>query len=176
MNSGASQKYDVMDVSPIASLDVRSICEEDSWLFMWWLANMPYEALHVVSAWGFKIKTMTCFSWIKKTVNGLDNFGMGFHTRQQQEHCLIAKRGKPKIVSHKVRQNIYSVIGEHSAKPAETRDRIVELVGDLPRIELFAREHPVGWSAWGNKLEKSDIDLGPVSVGSLLSVLSKKTK
>ena len=89
---------------------------------------------------------------------------------------MIAKMGNPKIISHSVRQNIYGVIGEHSEKPAETRDRIVELLGDLPRIELFAREHPAGWSAWGNKIEKSDIELGPVSVGNLLSVLSKKTK
>lgn len=40
---------------------------------------------------------------------------------------------------------------QHSRKPAETRDRIVELMGDLPRIELFAREAAPGWDAWGNE-------------------------
>ena len=39
-----------------------------------------------------------------------------------------------------------------SAKPPETRDRIVRLMGDVPRLELFARERVLGWDAWGNEL------------------------
>jgi len=30
--------------------------------------------------------------------------------------------------------------------------------GDLPRIELFARQKVDGWDCWGNEVE-SDIDL-----------------
>ena len=41
---------------------------------------------------------------------------------------------------------------EHSRKPDEIRDAIVELVGDLPRIELFARQRFDGWDAWGNEV------------------------
>ena len=37
-------------------------------------------------------------------------------------------------------------------KPDEIRDRIVELVGDLPRIELFARQKTDGWGVWGNEV------------------------
>jgi site-specific DNA-methyltransferase (adenine-specific) len=48
---------------------------------------------------------------------------------------------------------IDAVIGRHSAKPAEVRDRIVRLMGDVPRIELFARERAQGWEAWGNEVE-----------------------
>ena len=33
---------------------------------------------------------------------------------------------------------------EHSKKPNEVRTRIVELVGDIPRVELFARKVD-GW-------------------------------
>ena len=40
----------------------------------------------------------------------------------------------------------------------EVRNRIVQLIGDLPRIELFARERTPGWDVWGNEVE-SDIDL-----------------
>ena len=40
---------------------------------------------------------------------------------------------------------------EHSRKPAEIRDRIVELCGDVPRIELFARQSADGWDRWGNE-------------------------
>lgn len=37
----------------------------------------------------------------------------------------------------------------HSCKPAVFRDLIVELLGDRPRIELFAREAYPGWDCWG---------------------------
>ena len=36
----------------------------------------------------------------------------------------------------------------------EVRERIVELFGDIPRIELFARESMSGWDCWGNETEK----------------------
>jgi N6-adenosine-specific RNA methylase IME4 len=47
---------------------------------------------------------------------------------------------------------------KHSEKPQEVRDRIVTLMGDLPRIELFARTKKEGWDSWGDEIE-SDIDI-----------------
>lgn len=44
-------------------------------------------------------------------------------------------------------------------KPDEARERIVRLMGDLPRVELFARQSPEGWEVWGNEVECS-ITLG----------------
>jgi hypothetical protein len=41
--------------------------------------------------------------------------------------------------------------GEHSRKPAIVRDKIVELLGDRPRIELFARDTADGWDGWGDE-------------------------
>lgn len=40
---------------------------------------------------------------------------------------------------------------KHSRKPPIVRDRIVELLGDRPRIELFARERVAGWDGWGDE-------------------------
>ena len=37
-------------------------------------------------------------------------------------------------------------------KPDEIRDRIVQLFGDISRIELFARQRTEGWNVWGNQL------------------------
>ena len=31
-------------------------------------------------------------------------------------------------------------------------DNIVELCGDLPRIELFARQKADGWDSWGDQI------------------------
>lgn len=48
-------------------------------------------------------------------------------------------------------------IMEHSKKPDEIRDRIVELCGDVPRIELFAREKFEGWDCLGDAIDEKDI-------------------
>ena len=57
-----------------------------------------------------------------------------------------------------VRQIILSHIERHSKKPDVARDRIVELIGDVPRIELFARQTTPGWDVWGNEIQ-SDIEM-----------------
>ena len=64
----------------------------------------------------------------------------------------------PAITATKVSSAIIAPREQHSKKPDEVRDRIVELFGDLPRIELFARQKVQGWDSWGNEVE-SDIDL-----------------
>ena len=75
---------------------------------------------------------------------------MGYYTRSNPEMCLLATKGKPKRLSKSVRQLIVSKLQQHSKKPDEIRNRIVELCGDIPRIELFARQQVEGWDCWGN--------------------------
>jgi len=77
---------------------------------------------------------------------------LGYWTRANPEICLIARKGKPKRISKKVPNLIVDQIREHSRKPDCTRDKIVELCGDLPRIELFARQKVDGWDSWGNEI------------------------
>ena len=78
--------------------------------------------------------------------------GMGWWTRNNAEVCLVATKGRPKRISRKVHQLIISPVEEHSKKPDITRDKIIELMGDLPRVELFARQAPPGWDVWGNEV------------------------
>ena len=52
----------------------------------------------------------------------------------------------------KENQIVYEPIENHSKKPNCIRDRIVKLCGDLPRIELFARQKTKGWDVWGNEV------------------------
>ncbi|MBC8296101.1 MAG: hypothetical protein H8E55_09935, partial [Pelagibacterales bacterium] len=54
--------------------------------------------------------------------------------------------------SKSVKQLVMDVRREHSRKPDCVRDRIVQLCGDLPRIELFARQKVPGWDCWGNEI------------------------
>jgi len=158
MKSGASSQYNIMSIDDMKNLPVERIADDDCVLVMWWVASQPQEAIDLVNAWGFKIKTMTGFNWVKMTKNWLMWFGMGFWTRAGSECALIAVKGKPKPVSHGVRSVIHAMAGRHSEKPAEVRDRIVELCGDLSRVELFARMKVDGWDAWGNEIE-SDLSM-----------------
>ena len=41
---------------------------------------------------------------------------------------------------------------EHSRKPDVARENIVKICGDIPRVELFARQTTDGWDCWGNQV------------------------
>lgn len=82
-------------------------------------------------------------------------YGLGFWTRGNAEVCLLATRGHPKRQAANVHQFIISPIREHSRKPEEAREKIVALMGDVPRVELFARQTPPGWDVWGNEVEST---------------------
>ena len=77
---------------------------------------------------------------------------MGRWTRGNSECCLIGTKGKPHRISTNVSQLIIQPIREHSRKPDIVRDKIVSLMGELPRIELFARQQVEGWDCWGNEV------------------------
>lgn len=153
-NRGASHKYPCMSVEDICSLPIAEIAGANCLLAMWWVAPMPKEALKVVDAWGFKLRTMKGFTWYKQTKNGLSHFGMGHWTRSNTEDCLFATRGKPKRVDASVSQLLGATVRGHSQKPDEIRGRLVKLMGDVPRIELFARVRVPGWDAWGLDVEE----------------------
>lgn len=153
---GVLYKYDLMTVEQLCAMRpfIDTIAAADCLLAMWWVPPQPAEALRVVEAWGFKFKTMKGFTWHKTTINGKDFFGMGNWTRANTEDCLFAVRGTPKRISAAVPQIIHAMRREHSQKPDEARERLVKLMGDVPRIELFARQETPGWTVWGNETTK----------------------
>lgn len=152
MKSGASQKYTVTSIEDMKALPVNDIAADDCILVMWWVGAMPQEAIDLCHAWGFKLKNMNGFVWNKLTKNGLPFFGMGYYSRAGSEAAIIGIKGKPTIESRSVRAVRSEKVGRHSEKPSAFRDDIVQLAGDVPRIELFAREAAEGWHCWGNEV------------------------
>lgn len=149
---GACCKYNVMNLKEIQNLPINKIASNNCILFLWITMPNLNIAFDVIEKWGFKYKTVG-FTWVKENKKAKSLFwGMGNWTRANAELCLIATKGKPKRKSAKVHSVIISKIREHSRKPDETREKIVELCGDLPRIELFARQHTEGWDCWGNEV------------------------
>ena len=145
----AESHYDTMSYQNICSLPVKQITDDDCFLFLWGTWPLLPESLGVIKSWGFEYKT-NAFVWVKQYQSGRDVFGMGNYTRGNTEFCLLGVKGKPKRVNNTISQLIKTTIQEHSEKPDEVRKRIIQLCGDLPRIELFARTKVHGWDVWGN--------------------------
>jgi N6-adenosine-specific RNA methylase IME4 len=157
---GAMGHYPTMTIDEIKAMPVHEIADDNCVLFMWVTFPKLVESLDVIASWGFKYKTLG-FSWHKTTKSGGLFFGVGSYTKSNCEVCLLATRGnvgikqsddKLFVKSHSVSSAINSPIDKHSKKPAEIRDRIVQLFGDVPRIELFARQTDDGWDSWGNEI------------------------
>lgn len=152
---GAERYYKTVENSVLENLDVQSICDEDCILFMWATFPKIQEALDLIKAWGFKYKT-NAFTWVKKNKKAGTNFwGMGHWTRSNAEICLLGVKGKPKRIGMGVHSIIEAPIEAHSKKPEVTKDKILELMGDLPRLEMFARHSTEGWDVYGNECADS---------------------
>lgn len=153
LGRSAQNHYSCMEKKDIQDLPVNQLAKKDSVLFLWVTYPCLLEGLELIEKWGFKYKTCV-FSWIKMNKKCHTPFvGMGYYTRANNEVCLLATKGKglPRV-SRSVQQVILSRIEEHSKKPLEVRERIVELFGDMPRIELFARQYADGWDCYGNEI------------------------
>lgn len=158
MGRSAENHYPTMGIDAIKGLPVGELADKDCALFLWVTFPCLREGLAVLDSWGFVYKTVA-FVWVKQNRKADSLFwGLGYWTRSNAEICILATKGSPKRASAKVHQVILSHIEEHSKKPQEVRERIVQLMGDVPRIELFARSKAEGWDAWGNEVD-SDISM-----------------
>lgn len=152
---GAEKNYGCLSVKDICEFPLPLLAD-DATLFLWRVASMQQEALDVIQAWGFTLKTEIV--WLKKTRFGKRWFGMGRTVRAEHEICLVATRGKPETLSHSIRSTfeldcdgIEAITYDHSAKP-EAFYRIVEELREGPYVELFARHHRVGWTMLGDEV------------------------
>ena len=155
LSGAAEHHYPTMSIEELCALPVADLAAEDSALFLWATFPQLPEALRLIRAWDFRYKTVA-FVWLKRNRKNPSWFyGMGYWTRSNAEICLLATKGKPKRQSAGVHQFLISPIEQHSKKPDAAREKIVALMGDLPRIELFARQKTPGWDIWGNELPNS---------------------
>lgn len=150
----ANHFYPTMTADELKALPVSSIADKNCTLFFWISGPTFPEGEEIIKAWGFDYKTVA-FVWVKTYGSGKIWLGMGHSTRAACEYVLLATRGKGLERKDKsIKQVVMSPVEEHSKKPDEVRRRIVKLYGDIPRIELFARQKAYGWDAWGNEVEE----------------------
>lgn len=156
-NGNALNHYNTLIIEDIEKLDINKIADGNCLLFLWATYPLLPEALRVIKGWGFEYKSIA-FQWIKlNKINGKPFYGLGRWTRGNTEPCLLGVKGKPKRESNSVFQLIQEKIMRHSKKPSIVREKIVQLAGEKPRIELFAREKISGWDSIGNEIDGKDI-------------------
>ncbi|EBV2370712.1 hypothetical protein MST75_001454 [Salmonella enterica] len=187
----AGNHYKTLSITELKRLPVWDLAADDSVLAMWWVPPMPLEAIELAQAWGFTVKNMCLFTWAKLNEKSLDNLdrvltdhhenigalssldfmdllnnqtrmGLGNYTRGNAENVLVAVKGRgiERLVGN-VKQMVYAPIGQHSQKPWEVRQRLNNLYGDVPRIELFARQSSHGFDVWGDQCDGPAVQLHP---------------
>lgn len=150
---GAADHYRTLDFEELKRMRVPAA--DDAALFLWGTMPLLPRAVDLIEAWGFRYTT-TAFCWVKLNPKspGLAT-GLGAWTRSNAELCLLGIRGHPRRKSRGVHSVVIAPRARHSEKPAEVRRRIVELFGDVPRLELFARSCTPGWDVWGDEVAGS---------------------
>ena len=163
---GAGHKYPVMSINDICRIPVWDLAAEDCLLAMWWVPTQPAEALKLIDAWGFRLMTMKGFTWHKTNKHkGNNALGMGWMTRANSEDMLFAVKGKLlERLDASISQHVTAPRSRHSEKPDIFRQLLVQLVGDVPRIELFSRGDAEGWHHWGNENPRNDVAMMPGAV------------
>ena len=151
-----TEVYNRMEIDEICFLKVNNIADKDCLLFLWATAPFLQKAFKVIESWGFQFVTIA-FVWIKTYSNNKAITGMGRYTRSATEFVLLGRKGTGVIRKDtNVHQIVYSNLKGHSEKPSQIRDLIVKLTGDVPRIELFARDKMEGWDVWGDQVPSDE--------------------
>ncbi len=145
--------YQTIPLRELCGLRVRSITDSNCVLALWVTAPVLPDAFVLINAWGFKYKTIL-HTWIKVTKNNVPILGMGSYTRSCTELLLLGMKGHIKRISTEIviPQCLLLPREKHSKKPDIVRSNLVQLFGNLPKIELFARNQNVGWDSWGNEI------------------------
>jgi len=179
---GVHGHYPTMTMQQIAALPVPQLAANDCAVLLW--CTFPYLDVQIklFQHWGFKFRTQL-LTWIKLNPVGYDIphddpnysaskeyvrysgdglyhsvfFGVGHYAKSNAEVLLLGMRGKVKVQSDCVSSVVLAPRRRHSQKPEESYTRIETLFGDVPRIELFARQRRVGWDTHGNDLDGRDI-------------------
>lgn len=172
--SAAEFKYPTIKTEELKKLDIQSISEDNSLLFLWTSNPHLEQAIDLGRSWGFEYRTVA-FVWNKMAHNP------GKYTVSYCELCLLFKRGK--IPTPRGARNIKQLINiprsKHSEKPALVGQNIHKMFPTQKKIELFARNKFKNWDVWGletiykNKITSKEEELLDSDQSDLLSLLDR---
>lgn len=163
LEKAADAHYDTMSLQQMAALPVKEMAAKNCLLVAWAYDPMLPDLLRLAELYGFRFVTVL-FRWFKTTNGQLRmfdptpkaNFGTGYHTRGGAcEEAWLFKRGQGlRVLNHSIRKEFFAPVREHSRKPDEVAAWLVDLYGNVPRVEMFARTKRPGWDAVGHEVTK----------------------
>lgn len=149
---GAEKQYPCLTVRQLVAFPLPPLAP-DCLLLMWRVAAMQSEAILVLHAWGFQLKSELV--WVKTTATGKRHFGLGHYVRASHETCLIGVRGSVQVADRSVRSVFEAPVGRHSEKPDAIYEIAERLVPGGPWVEMFARRRRPGWTSYGNQVPEA---------------------
>lgn len=167
--------YDPMEFEEIRALPIPDLADSSGCaMFLWFTNNYLVEAGELTKYWGFKVKNV--MTWEKVSKAGKTKMGNSHWFRSATEHCIIATRGKVRAFNSdseiarrtpnfmrtvELLDDFPQVLSaqrrEHSRKPDQFY-RLVEEVCTGSKLEMFARQRRHGWDAWGNEVDKFEME------------------
>jgi len=161
----ARTPYKTMSWVELSGFDLGRWMARDCVVFCWMTGPTHLKEATVLSTWCDRFglhEAGLAYIWVKTTRKGKPIGASGPRPKliKQLGEVVIAlttrKRGRVfPLLTEAQTQWVFAPKprrGEHSRKPPIVRSSIVELLGDRPRIELFARDRVKGWDAWGDEV------------------------
>ena len=151
LGSGSVARYGAMSVPDLCALPVPAA--DNSHLYLWFTNSFAVEAHTIARAWGFKPSTI--ITYVKMKPDGTPSMKMGYYFRGATEHVLFAVRGKLRLQTKRAIPTAF--LGPrlpHSVKPDAFYD-LVQEASPGPYLEMFARQHRLGWESWGNQVNST---------------------
>jgi len=152
--------YSTMTITQIADLPIAQLTEKNSTIFLWVTNSMMEEGFGLLRLWKFQ--------WAQ-TITWCKSYGLGRPPYSATEHMLMAYKGQP---GRPHMSDEYTSLPDgslwltdprplnwfstqhkpkHSAKPDDAY-KLIESISSGPYLDMFARQHREGWTAWGNQL------------------------
>jgi len=140
----ASDHYPTMKPKELMEMNVKHLASPKSICYMWTTGPQLDISIDVLTAWGFKYKTIA-FVWNKAVTNP------GYYTMSSCEICIVGTKGAiPKPRGTRNEEQYYCQRRErHSSKPTEFINRITRMHPEQNKIELFSRQAYPEWHCWG---------------------------
>lgn len=162
----AGNHYNSMSMDDLKKIPIKDVLEKQAAVFMWATCPRLHMAIELIDAWGLNYRGVA-YVWVKTAKDGRIINGQGVpptFTKPTTELLLAAttsKSGRPfPIQLFNQAQVVLSPRGRHSEKPTIFKERLVELCGNVSKLEMFSRETQTefGWDYWGNEAPRNDID------------------
>jgi N6-adenosine-specific RNA methylase IME4 len=144
----AALPYSTLTIDEIKGFPLGSLAEVGAHVYCWTTNKFLREAFDVLDAWG--VRFHLCMPLVKRSgIAPCCGYVFG------SEFCLLGFFGKPMLKFTSIGKlnwlNTNPIPGKHSAKPDEFY-KLVETMSPGPRLDIFARTHHEGFSAWGNEV------------------------